>query len=114
MNISHKILLSCIVIFLPIAMMALIVSSNEYTAQGIEGIDCDSPLVVMLFVLPSYLVYGLGFIVFLRLFYKTRKVGYLLIVIFCSLLILVITPNFFTALNENNNPDHKDVCGEKW
>ena len=114
MNIFHKIFLGFLFIFLPIGMMAFIASPNEYAAQGITAIDCDSPFIVMLFAVPSYLIYGMGLIVFVRLFYKTKRIAHLLIVIFCCLLMMVITPNFFTAVNEHNNPDHKEVCGEKW
>jgi len=97
--------------------MAIITLPNEYAAQGFEGpVDCDGPLHVMIFAIPSYLVYGLSLIIFTILTFKSKslKWSYLSVVIFCCLLVIAITPNVIAAFQEHNRIEHIETCGKGW
>ena len=45
---------------LPIALLGIVTPANEYRAWGLDAVDCDGPLGVMLFAVPGLLIYGVG------------------------------------------------------
>ena len=57
MRITPWLSVTVLVLASPIALLAALLLPNEYLAQGIEGaVDCDDPLRVMLFAIPSYVM----------------------------------------------------------
>ncbi|MEI4480848.1 MULTISPECIES: hypothetical protein [Phyllobacterium] len=52
------------VLAVPLAIIALITTPNEYTAMGQSGVDCDGPFGVLVFALPALVVYVLGIGIF--------------------------------------------------
>lgn len=97
---------------LPIALMSVLASPNEYAAQGIAAVDCDGPAGVMVFAVPAYLIYGIGMIVYARTFLKTKKAFSLLMVVFCISTVAAITPNVVDALaQQSNNSTIKECAG---
>lgn len=51
---------------LPLAILAAILPVNSYRAQGIDALDCDGPISVLIFALPALLIYGAGAILLYR------------------------------------------------
>jgi hypothetical protein len=49
-----------LVLALPVALFAAMLPVNEYVAMGIDGIDCDTPAVIVGLAGVTYLVYGIG------------------------------------------------------
>ncbi len=48
-----------IIFFVPVALFGLLLPVNEYRDQGISGaVDCDGPLNVLLFAVPSVMIYA--------------------------------------------------------
>lgn len=104
-------------LFLPIAFLLVIMTPNEYKSQGVAAISCDGPFLVLIFALPSLIVYGFGMFVFAESFIRTRnkwKYFFLFISLCCITLITLITPNTMFAFSEHNSLGHKEVCGDKW
>ena len=105
------------VVFIPVALLAAFALPNAYSIQGIEGgIDCDGPIKVMMFAIPCFLVYGVGVIVLLLTYLRTRKILNLVgTILFCGIL-LAITPNVIAALSEHNKNITVNVstCGKGW
>jgi hypothetical protein len=109
--------LSVFVVFLPVAFLGAFILPNEYAAQGIVGaVDCDGPIQVMIFAIPSYLVYGSGVIGFGLLFFKTKNLRHLISTLICSLIVVSITPNVLAAIKEHekNETENLLTCGKGW
>lgn len=114
MNLYQITLIVILVLFLPIAMMAMLVMPNEYAGLNLQAIDCDGPIAVMLFVIPCYLVYSVGLFSFARSFYHHRKWSALVIGIFCCLLMIALSFNTIAAYQAHEDVNHKEMCGEDW
>ncbi|MEH6445740.1 MAG: hypothetical protein V7784_17740 [Oceanospirillaceae bacterium] len=112
---TSKLLITIFVLFLPIALMAFTALPNEYAAQGIiSAVDCDGPISVIIFAIPSYLVYGFLLVRFTLLAFTQSTLGYLSLIICCCFIVLIITPNVSAAFQERNKTAHLKVCGEGW
>lgn len=81
-----------------------------------NAIDCDGPLHVMMWAIPSYIVYGACTAAFTMTYLKSRKSKHLVMAIFGLAVILFITPNTITAINEHDkNIKHaSEQCGDGW
>jgi hypothetical protein len=114
LNIPTKIFIALLVLCLPIALMAIITPANEYLAQGIDAIDCDGPISVFIFSIPSYLLYGIGFIFFAIRYSRNSLHSYLVITLLCGLVVLAITPNIIAAFNQQNKLSHSMSCNNNY
>jgi heme/copper-type cytochrome/quinol oxidase subunit 2 len=113
----YWVLFTVLVLFLPVALFAMILSPNAYLVQGMESmVDCDSPIKVMICAIPSYIVYGIGIFSFISIYLKTRNTNYLLVVLVCCGILATITPNALAAINQHNINKLKyvDRCGKGW
>jgi hypothetical protein len=105
-----------VVAFLPVAMLGWILSANEYADQGIRGaVDCDGPLGVMLFAVPSLGVYAAGAVhhaALLRGARRSRSAALLLVL--CVGMVFASGRKIRAAYGEKTRPEHRETCGEGW
>jgi uncharacterized membrane protein YhaH (DUF805 family) len=108
---------SFIIIFLPVMLIGLMMSVNEYQDQGISGaVDCNGPLTVMLFIVPSLMVYAGGavyYAVLLRSSLRQRLLTALLLVL-CVVMVFAAGRKAWAAYSERSRPEHQETCGEGW
>lgn len=92
-----------LIALLPVAALALLADANSYRAQGIDAIDCDGPMGVLIFAVPAILAYGAGAIV--------NGLGRRFIVAaLCVAICIPLALNIVAALNENRKNDREPVC----
>jgi len=106
-----------LLIFIPVALIAFVLPVNKYSDQGIIGaIDCDGPLTVMLFLIPSYIVYGIGLFIFSKASIQSRLIKHILMCVVCLSVLVLIAPNTISAFNEHklNTTEYKSKCGMGW
>jgi len=104
--------LTGLVLCLPLALFAALLSPNEYAAQGIVGaIDCDGPIEVMLFAAPACVIYGLGTLGFGAVAVRKRVRWSAVMAVLCSAILLMILPNIVNAYLEHLRLEHMESCG---
>jgi hypothetical protein len=87
--------LAALVAALPIALLGSVTPSNEYRAWGLEAVDCDGPLSVMLFAVPGLLIYGAGAIAY---GFRYRKPLNVVVAGVCLVLCLFLGANLVSAV----------------
>lgn len=95
-----------LVALLPVAALALLADANSYRAQGIDAIDCDGPMRVLIFAVPAAFVYGVGAIV--------HGLGRRFVV--AALCVAICVPLAFkmaTAFSESRKNDREPVCSSQ-
>jgi len=92
---------------LPVAIMGLLAPSNEYRAIGVDAVDCDGPISVMLFAVPALVVYGLASAMFL---YRFRQVRMLVPGVLCSLICIGLIWNIGNAVGEQWKSRGEAAC----
>ncbi|GAC1044408.1 hypothetical protein [Rhizobium sp. No.120] len=92
---------------LPVAILATVLPVNSYRAQGIDALDCDGPLSVLLFAIPALLVYGGGAILLYR---KRKRRFHLGTALLCLLVFCVVSWNAATALRESYSAASVEAC----
>ena len=108
------VLITFLFLFFPIAFLSSLLPANEYLAQGLVALDCDGPIAIMLFAIPSYIVYGLGAVVFTVRNFKTKKRLNIVMVTVCCLIVSAITPNVIAAIAQHNINANAERCGNGW
>lgn len=100
-------------VFFPIALLGLLLLVNEYKATGLPygAVDCDGPVGVMMFVMPSIFVYSLGLFFYSVGFAFKNHFLYLIIIMFCLLMLLLLIPKGKEAIKETKLPMYVEVCG---
>lgn len=98
-----------LIVLLPMAVFGISLPTNEYRAMGIEAIDCDGPVSVLIFALPAFAVYGVASAVFLSSFRRRRSLFFGL---FCGLICLGLGWNIGTAVTEQSRNGQETVCGD--
>jgi hypothetical protein len=103
------------VLAIPIALLAALLLPNEYLAQGIEGaVDCDGALGVMIFAIPSYVIYGAGIVSFGVIAARKKNWFYGITALLCLMVTIIISPNLSKAYHEHSSSLHQQTCGEGW
>ena len=105
-----------VTLFLPIALIGLLASVNEYQDQGIaNAVDCDGPLTVMLFVVPSVVVYTAGAIYYAVLLKgRGRRLPAAVLMVLCLGMASATGVKAGAAYREKIRPDHQQTCGGGW
>ena len=105
-----------VAIFLPIALFGLMASVNEYRDQGISGaVDCNGPLTVMLFIVPSLVVYAAGAIYYAVLLKRGRRsLQTAVLMLICAVTVFAACEKAWVAYREKARPEHQETCGEGW
>ncbi|PRA51824.1 hypothetical protein CQ062_19635 [Ochrobactrum sp. MYb68] len=98
-----------LIVLLPVAVFGMSFPTNEYRAMGIEAIDCDGPITVLIIALPALAVYGVASAVFLSSFRSRRSLFFGL---FCGLICLGLGWNIGTAVLEQSRNGQETVCGD--
>lgn len=93
----------------PLALLGSLLSANEYRGQGIDAIDCDGPIGVLLFAVPAILIcmWGLWLIAFRPSYARYRWVTALLICLLC----LPLAANIVNAAGEMSKNAREAACG---
>ena len=92
---------------LPFAVLAAVLPVNSYRAQGIEALDCDGPMSVLLFALPVLLIYGAGTV----LLYRDRSRRFHIVAALCCLLVFcTVGWNAAAALRESYGDASIEAC----
>ena len=105
-----------VIIFLPVALSGLMLSVNEYRDQGIGGgVDCNGPSAVMLFIVPSLVVYAAGAIYYAVLLKGVRQsLTASLLLVLCTSMVFAAGRKAWAAYSEQSRPEHRETCGEGW
>jgi len=99
-------------IFAPLALVGIVYPANQYQAIGTEGaVDCDGPLGVLLFAIPSLIVYVTGFIAYARSVQYRRGVGNICMVVISASVCFALISNSVSAVIEQNSQSHQESCG---
>lgn len=98
---------SALIAALPAAMLGAVSEANEYRAMGVDALDCDGPLGVLLFAVPAILIYGAGAVLNARWFRRRRSA---VVACLCALICAPLAINIGGALHESNRPDVRDGC----
>jgi hypothetical protein len=99
-----------VLIFLPITLLGLMLPINDYEAQGMSGLaDCDGPAAVMLFVVPSLVVYAGG-----AIYYAVHLKGGRrdVLVFLCAVMMVAAGGKAWAAYRETTTPQHQSRCVE--
>jgi hypothetical protein len=105
-----------ITLFLPVALLGLLFSVNEYRDQGIGGaVDCNGPLTVMLFVVPSLVVYAAGAIYYAMLLKGVgRSWRAVVLMVLCLGMTLASGAKAWAAYQEQIRPEYQQTCRGEW
>lgn len=92
---------------LPFAIMATALPVNSYRAQGIEALDCDGPISVLIFAVPVLLIYGVGAV----LLYRDRSRRFHAVAALCCLLVFcAVAWNAAAAIRESHGDASIEAC----
>lgn len=92
---------------LPLALLAAALPANSFKAQGIDALDCDGPISVLIIAIPALLLYAGGMI----LLYRDRSRRFHRIAALCCLLIsLAIGWNVIAAMRESYGDASIEAC----
>lgn len=107
---------SIVLAFLPIALLELMASVNEYHDQGISGaVDCNGPLTVLSFVAPSLVVYVAGAVYYTVVITGGRRsLLTVVLLLVCVLMSFATGRKAWAAYREKNRSQHQLTCGEGW
>jgi len=99
-------------VFMPIALLGMTMSGNEYQEMGIEGaIDCDGVLSVLLFAVPALLIYlTLAILLFRRAKVETKPL-YSWFSGFSAMICLGLIVNIAVVTDSKVDQDYQAVCG---
>ena len=104
--------------FVPITLIGWLIPANKYSWMGPSAYvpDCDGPLKVMIFILPATIVYGCALVVVcLRSLSEERFTLSRGLTVLTSLAMLYLAvPKMVDAINEHNNPVHREQFGAGW
>ena len=92
----------------PVAFMGLVGTPNEYRAVGIEAVDCDGPMSVLIAAVPALAVYAIIGWMFLS---GVRRHRSLSSAVFCGLVCLALVWNIGAALQEHWQNAADTACG---
>ncbi len=98
-----------LIVLLPLAAFAMVAPPNEYRAMGVEAVDCDGPITVLMAVLPLLAVYGVAAAVFLSDF---RRRSALWRGLLCGLICLGLGWAAGRAVLEQARNSHEAVCAD--
>lgn len=101
-----------LIVFLPIALLGVILPIDDYQAQGLIGpVDCDGPIEVMIFIVPSLAIYAAGAVYYsLRLEGQKRAV----LLILCVVILSAVGGKAWTVYREHVRPERQTACGKGW
>lgn len=101
-----------VIVFLPIALVGLMLPVNNYAAQGMTSLaECDGPLSVLLFVGPALVVYA-GGAIYYAVFLKGPRRD--LLVVLCAVMMIAAGWKAWAAYQETTRPVHQRVCDGGW
>ena len=105
-----------VIIFLPVTLLGLMASVNEYREQGISGaVDCNGPLTVMLFIVPCLVVYAAGAVYYAVLLKGVgRSLLAAVLLVLCLMVVSAAGGKAWAAYSEKSRPEHQETCGEGW
>jgi hypothetical protein len=105
-----------VITFLPVALLGLMASVNEYRDQGVGGaVDCNGPLTVMLFVVPSLVVYAAGAVYYAVLLKGVkRSLPAAALLVLCAVMVYAAGGKARAAYSEKSRPEHQETCGKGW
>ncbi len=92
---------------LPVAIMAAVLPVNSYQAQGIDALDCDGPASVLLFAVPTLLVYAAGAILLYR---RRNRRLHLVASLCCALVFCAAGWNAAAALRDSYGAASAEAC----
>lgn len=103
-----------VIIFLPVALLGLLLSVNEYHDQGIAGgVDCNGPATVMLFAAPSLVIHAAGAVYYALLLKGGRRsLLAAVLMVLCVLMASASGGKAWAAYGEKSRPEHRETCGE--
>lgn len=95
-----------LIAMLPVAVLGLLAAPNEYRAMGVDAVDCDGPMSVLIFAVPALMTYGIACTIFLSRFRRSRS---LVLGCICGLVCAGLAWNVARALEEHGGS--RSECG---
>lgn len=92
----------------PIAVLGLLATPNEYRDIGIDAVDCDGPISVLIAAVPALAAYAIIGWMFVSGAKRHRS---RVAAVFCGLVCLALAWNIGMALRENQRNAVETVCG---
>ena len=92
---------------LPFAILAAVLPVNSYRAQGIDALDCDGPMSVLIFALPIMLIYGAGAILLYR--HRSRRL-HVVAALCCAAVFCSVGWNAVSAIRESHGDASVEAC----
>ncbi len=89
--------IAVLVAAIPGALAAVTAPANEYKAWGVDALDCDGPISVFLFAIPTLLIYGAG--AAMNGYYFRNQLN-LVLAVLCALACMPIAANMAGAVGE--------------
>ncbi|MDH7803336.1 putative membrane protein (GlpM family) [Rhizobium sp. AN70] len=106
-NLSKMSGYAILIAMLPVAFLGIVGTANEYRAIGVDAVDCDGPLSVLLFAVPAMAVYGVSGSIFL---YRFRRRGSLILGVICGLIFAALLWNIGDAVAEQWKNKTEAAC----
>lgn len=97
-----------LVAMLPVAVLGLLATSNEYRAIGVDAVDCDGPLSVLIFAVPALATYAIAAAIFVLRLQKPRS---LILGGLCGLICAGLVWNAGNAVTEHWRNSRESACG---
>ena len=89
------------------AILAAVLPVNSYRAQGIDALDCDGPISVLIFALPALLIYGVGAILLYR---DRRRRFHVVAALCCAAVFCAVGWNAAAAIRESDGDASVEAC----
>ncbi|HSS21570.1 MAG TPA: hypothetical protein VLL54_15965 [Pyrinomonadaceae bacterium] len=97
-----------VVIFLPVALLGLLLPINDYEAEGLSGLaDCDGPISTMILIGPSLVVYAAGAVYYALVLKGPRRV---VLAVLCALMMVAAGAKTWAAYREKSRPEYRSHC----
>lgn len=97
-----------LVVMFPVAVLSMSTMPNEYRAMGVDAIDCDGPISVLIFAVPALAIYGIACSIF---FYRFRRLRSFVLGCICGLICMGLIWNIGNATEEHWKNSGEPACG---
>lgn len=98
---------AALIAMFPVAALGILGTPNEYRAVGVDAVDCDGPISVMIFAVPALAIYGISSSIF---FYRYRQRRSFVLGVICGLMCAGLMWNISNAVAEQWKNSGEHAC----
>ena len=103
-------LVAALLLYAPVALLAIAATPNEAGALGIVAVDCDGPIGVLVLALPALAVYAMGLAASLRDVLQRRAWPSRITLALCTVVCVLLATSIAAALREQSRDAHRETC----